>query len=96
MYPDHGVDTRDRQGKLSDMTDHINTPLDAALLAGDIEARISRLSTLDLHPVTNAADIERERVDAIAAVGALLAYLVTSDDFTPVTEADDAVQEWEL
>lgn len=77
------------------MTDHM-TPVDAALLAGSIEEAMSALSTFDLHPVTNAADIETMRARAEALTRDLLGYLLASPNFVPVIEAPDAVQEWEV
>lgn len=72
------------------------TPLDASLLAADLTAHLDRLSTLDLAPLDSAADIERHRAGAEQLARTLLGYLLTSDAFAPVIEADDAVQEWEL
>lgn len=57
---------------------------------------MDRLSTLDLKPVQNSADIEHMRAVAEAIARDVLGYLLTSDNFIPVIEADDAVQEWEL
>lgn len=71
-------------------------PIEAAILAGNITSAMDKLSTLDLSPVNNAADIETMRQDAEAMARELLGYLLTSSNFAPVIEAEDAVQEWEL
>jgi hypothetical protein len=72
------------------------TPLDADLRAGELHDLMGTLSALDLHPITSAADIEATRIKAEQAAREILGYLITSANFAPVVEADDAVQEWEL
>jgi hypothetical protein len=71
-------------------------PIEAAILAGNITSAMDKLSTLDLSPVTNAADIEAMRAEAERMTRDLLGYLLSSENFIPVVEADDAVPEWAL
>jgi hypothetical protein len=72
------------------------TPLEAAAMAAELLARMDRLSVLDLHPVTNAADLETMRAGAETVARDVLGYLLSSINFVPVTEAGDAVQEWQV
>lgn len=78
------------------MTDQNLTPVEASLHASALLECMDKLSTLDLHPVENAADLETMHARAVEMTRELLAYLLTSENFVPVVEAPDAVQEWDL
>lgn len=57
------------------------TPLEAAALAAELLAHMDVLSTLDLHPLTSAREIEMHRQEAQACSERLTAYLQLSDAF---------------
>lgn len=56
-------------------------PIEASILAGELAAHMDVLSSLDLHPLTSATDIETHRREAVACVEQLHAHLLLSDAF---------------